>query len=154
MFKRYLLLTGLLICSASVFSQEEDNAPTYKGTISGHVYDETGRAVQDAEVFIYKPDNIAIVGSANTGDDSTNNGGFVTNRIDTGRYNVQLKYAGYRRLIVNSVPVHLNQTTELNLKISPEAPEAADDLILDYINVAVMRKEDAHKLPKKVKARK
>ena len=152
--RKYIGVVLLQFLFTAVFAQEEDNAPTYKGTITGHVYDETGRAVQDAEVFIYKLDNVAIVGSANTGDDSTNNGGFVTNRIDTGRYNVQLKYAGYRRLIVNSVPVHLNQTTELNLKISPEAPEAADDLILDYINVAVMRKEDAHKLPKKVKARK
>ncbi|MBS1688907.1 MAG: carboxypeptidase regulatory-like domain-containing protein [Bacteroidetes bacterium] len=152
--RKYVSILLLQFLFTTVFAQEEDTAPTYKGTISGHVYDETGRVIQDAEVFIYKPDNVAIVGSANTGDDSTNNGGFVTNRIDTGRYNVQLKYAGYRRLIVNSVPIHLNQTTELNLKISPESPEAADDLVLDYINVAVIKKEDTHMQPKKIKTRK
>lgn len=154
MFKRYLLLTGLLICSLSAFAQEDDNIPTYKGTISGHVYDETNRPVQDAEVFIYKLDNVAIIGSANTGDDSTNSGGFVTNRIDTGMYNLQLKYEGYRRLVVNNVPIHLNRNTELRLQLSPETPEAADNLVLDYKAVAVMKKEEPHAPPKKEKHKK
>lgn len=151
MFKRYLLLTGLLVCSLAAFAQEDDNAPAYKGTISGHVYDETNKPVQDAEVFIYKLDNVAIIGSANTGDDSTNSGRFVTNRIDTGTYNLQLKYEGYRRLIVNNVPVHLNRTTELKLKLSPESPEAMDNLVLDYTNVAIVKKEDSPAVPKKKK---
>jgi hypothetical protein len=142
MFGKYLLLAGLLFCSTATFSQEDDNIPTYKGTISGHVYDETDKPVMDAEVFIYKPDNVAIVGSANTGDDSTNTGGFITNRIDTGMYNVQLKYEGYRRLIVNNVPVHLDKTSELRLKLSPEAPEATDNIVVDYKMVAVIRKEE------------
>ena len=118
--KKLLFFCSLLICTSAGFAQDP------KGTISGKVTDENGRAVYEADVFVYNGDE--IIGSAITHHDGT----YLTNRMYTGDYRVQVIYGAYRHSWVNNVPVKAWQNTKVNVQLEVKPADNAPDVSRDY----------------------
>ncbi|MBA3829677.1 MAG: carboxypeptidase regulatory-like domain-containing protein [Taibaiella sp.] len=133
---KYLIILILCLFRISAHAQEEgENRP--KGTISGKLTEENPEEpALGAQLFVYAQDNTSIVGSANTNDDSTNQGKYLTNRIDTGMYNIRIKFAGHLLTIINNIPVRYNQNTVVNLKLFLQAPGQAEDTTINYAVIA------------------
>ena len=117
---KHLLIVFCLLFSAAVFAQEP------KGTISGKVTDETGKPVANADVFVYNGDE--ILGSDITGPD----GRYLTNRMYTGVYRVQVIYGEYKESWVNNVPVKEWQDTRIDVQLEPKQNEPSPAANRDY----------------------
>ena len=118
--KKLLFFFSLLICTIAGFAQDP------KGTISGKVTDENGRPVNEADVFVYSGDE--IIGSAITHQD----GSYLTNRMYTGDYRVQVIYGAYRHSWVNNVPVKAWQNTKVNVKLEVKDTDPGTPSSRDY----------------------
>ncbi len=117
--KRLLFLFCLLFSTVS-YAQEP------KGTISGKVTDDAGRPVNEGDVFVYNGKE--IIGSATT--DAL--GYYITNRMYTGTYRVQVIYGTYRHSWVNNVPVKEWQNTKIDVKLEMKESEPSVDATRDY----------------------
>jgi hypothetical protein len=115
-----LLLVFCLLFSTVSFAQ------TPKGTITGKVTDEAGRPVNEADVFVY--DGNEIIGSSTT--DAL--GYYITNRMYTGTYRVQVIYGVYKHSWVNDIPVKAWQNTRVNVQLEVKKDEPSADASRDY----------------------
>ena len=125
MKKLFLILCVLFAMSA--MAQEP------KGTISGKVTDDMGRPVFEADVFIYNGDE--ILGSAIT----DHQGNYLTNRMYTGTYKVQVIYGDYRHSWVQHVPVKAWGNTRVDVRLEPKTSDAAPDANRDYSGGSVLQ---------------
>lgn len=124
---KQLLLVFCILFSIPAFAQEP------KGTISGKVTDDQGRPIYQADVFIYNGES--IIGSAITEHDGT----YLTNRMYTGTYRVQVIFGEYRHSWVNSVPVKAWQNTKVNVQLEVKTADPSPDASRDYSGGAVLQ---------------
>ena len=104
-----------------------------KGTISGKVTDEHGTPVFEADVFVYNGDE--ILGSAIT----DHYGNYLTNRMYTGTYKIQVIYGEYRNSWVNNVPVKAWGNTRVNLQLEVKTASPSPDANRDYSGGSVLQ---------------
>lgn len=124
---KHLMLLFCLICAIPLSAQD------IKGTISGKITDDQGRAVYEADVFVY--DGASIIGSATTEHD----GSYLTNRMLIGTYRVQVIYGEYKHSWVTNVPVKGWQDTRVNVRLETKTSEPAEDFSRDYSGGSVLQ---------------
>lgn len=129
---KYLGLIFLLMVFTCAANAQETDPGVPKGTVSGIVKDEKGALAAGVQVFVYNGDT--ILGSGTT-DES---GKFLTNRIQTGTYQVRTVAPAHKKSVMSGVPVKQNTNTALILNIAPSADE--DDTSNVYTNYAISRK--------------
>lgn len=109
---RVLLFLTCLFWTGGVFAQGV-------GTISGRVINSEESPVGNAKVAIYKGANLATFISADA------NGRFVTEKIDTGIYEVHVVARMHKRSVITKVPVTGGKNTDVEVKLF-EKRNAAD----------------------------
>ncbi len=122
-----LMIALCLLFSVPITAQEP------KGTLTGKVTDEQGRPVYEADVFVYNGDE--IIGSAITERD----GSYLTNRMYTGTYKIQVIYGDYRHTWVNNVPIKAWQNTKVNVQLEMKENDAKPDAGRDYSGGSVLQ---------------
>jgi hypothetical protein len=126
-FMSRLLLFFCLLFSIPAFAQEP------KGTVSGKITDEQGKPVSEADIFIYNGKE--IIGSAISGAD----GRYLTNRMYTGTYSVQVIYGEYKHSWVNHVPVKEWQDTRVNVQLEVKDANPSIDVNREYSGGSVLQ---------------
>jgi hypothetical protein len=101
---RIILIICLLLAGKS-YAQDTT------GTISGRIINNREEAIKGAEVSVYN--HLGIRAFATT----DNNGRFITNKIDTGMYEVNVRYRAYKRSIITKVPVKAGGNSDMLVKI-------------------------------------
>ena len=97
---------GLLVLAPTASAQKTT------GTITGTITDPSGAAVPDATVSLVNERTGA------TRDGATNEqGSFSFPELETGMYRVTVKKAGFKKLSLNNVELHVADVTNLNLKM-------------------------------------
>lgn len=98
-----LLLFSCIACSSL-------SAQTHTSTVFGNVRDESGAALQAAEIQIVE-ENTGSTRSAISG----RNGAFVVSTLPAGRYSVTASLAGFRKSTLTGVQLNVGGKTRLNL---------------------------------------
>jgi len=86
------------------------SAQTYTSTVFGNVRDESGAALQAAEIQIIE-ENTQSTRNAMSG----RNGAFVVSALPPGRYTVIASLAGFRKSTLTGVQLNVGGKTRLNL---------------------------------------
>lgn len=122
-----LLLICCLLFTIPALAQDP------KGTISGKITNESGAPVFEADVFVYNGDE--IIGSAIT----DHHGNYLTNRMYTGTYKLQVIYGEYRHSWVTNVPVKPWGNTRVNVQLEVKSATPSADATRDYSGGSVLQ---------------
>ncbi len=111
-----------ILTAIFLFGLSTDKVVAQTGNISGTVIEQgTGEALIGVNIFIR---------GTNFGAASDIDGNFTIRNIRPGSYNVEVSYIGYDRMLFSDVVVRADETTRLDIEMSPQVLSTDEDIVV------------------------
>lgn len=126
-FLRFLMMVVLTAVGGHAIAQSSP------GAIKGTVVDENNEPIINAVIQV-------TTGGIQKGGGVTDfDGNYLVKPLDAGRYEISIKYLGYKESIVQNILVQPNQETDVNVKLQPTA-ETMDEVVITEYKVPLIDK--------------
>src|SRR5437773_1331882 len=124
------LLLGTISCASLFFLAPSVSAQKTSGTITGTLTDPSGAVVPGATVSLVNERTGAARETA-----TNEEGSFSFPELDAGTYRINVNKAGFKKLSLRNVELHVADVTTLNLKM--EMGAATETVMVEAAPVAV-----------------